>query len=38
MILGCLSLTAGVILETVTRGRLEVRRLIYLQIPVFGRP
>lgn len=37
MILACLSLTAGVILETVTRGRLEVRRLVYLQIPFFGR-
>ena len=37
MILACLSLTAGVILETVTRGRLEVRRLFYLQIPAFGR-
>lgn len=37
MILACLSLTAGVILETVTRGRLEVRRLVYLQIPIFGR-
>jgi glycosyltransferase involved in cell wall biosynthesis len=37
MILACLSLTAGVILETVTRGRLEVRRLFYLQIPASGR-
>jgi glycosyltransferase involved in cell wall biosynthesis len=36
MILACLSLTAGVILETVTRGRLEVRRLVYLQIPISG--
>ncbi len=38
MILACLSLTAGVILETVTRGRLEVRRLVYLQVPVLGGP
>lgn len=38
MILASLSLTAGVILETVTRGRLEVRRLVYLQIPAFRRP
>lgn len=37
MILACLSLTAGVILETVTRGRLEVRRLVYLQVPALGR-
>jgi glycosyltransferase involved in cell wall biosynthesis len=36
MILACLSLTAGVILETVTRGRLEVRRLVYLQVPALG--
>jgi len=35
VILASLSLTAGVILETVTRGRQEVRRLIYLQIPLF---
>lgn len=33
MILAFLSLTAGLILETVTRGRKEVRRLFYLQIP-----
>ena len=37
MILAYLSLTAGVILETVTRGRLEVRRLVYLQVPAWGR-
>ena len=37
MILASLSLTAGVILETVTRGRLEVRRLVYLQVPALGR-
>jgi glycosyltransferase involved in cell wall biosynthesis len=33
MILGFLSLTAGMVLETVTRGRREVKRLVYLQIP-----
>lgn len=32
MILSFLSLTAGLILETVTHGRKEVRRLFYLQI------
>jgi glycosyltransferase involved in cell wall biosynthesis len=36
MILASLSLTAGVILETVTRGRQEMKRLIYLQIPATG--
>jgi glycosyltransferase involved in cell wall biosynthesis len=36
MILASLSLTAGVILETVTRGRQELRRLVYLQVPFFG--
>jgi hypothetical protein len=35
MILASLSLTAGVILETVTRGRQEIRRLVYLQVPMF---
>jgi len=33
MILAFLSITAAMILETVTRGRQEVKRLIYLQIP-----
>ena len=33
MILAFLSITAGMILETVTRGRQEVKRLSYLQIP-----
>lgn len=33
MILASLSLTAGIILETVTRGRQELKRLAYLQIP-----
>jgi glycosyltransferase involved in cell wall biosynthesis len=36
MILAFLSLTAGVILETVTRGRQELKRLIYLQISPTG--
>ena len=36
MILASLSLTAGVILETVTRGRQEIRRLVYLQVQMFG--
>ena len=36
MILGCLSLTVGLVLETVTRGRQELKRLMYLQIPAFG--
>ena len=36
MLLAFLSFTAGVILETVTRGRQEVKRLIYLQIPRVG--
>jgi glycosyltransferase involved in cell wall biosynthesis len=33
MILAFLSVTAGLILETVTRGRQEMKRLVYLQIP-----
>lgn len=32
MILAFLSLTAGLVLETVTRGRQEIKRLIYLQV------
>jgi glycosyltransferase involved in cell wall biosynthesis len=35
MILASLSLTAGIILETVTRGRQELKRLAYLQIPLY---
>jgi len=35
MILASLSLTAGIILETVTRGRQELKRIAYLQIPLF---
>ncbi len=35
MILAFLNLTAGIVLETVTRGRQELKRLIYLQIPLF---
>lgn len=35
MILASLSLTAGIVLETVTRGRQELKRLVYLQVPVF---
>lgn len=33
MLLGFLSLACGLILDTVTRGRRELRRLAYLQIP-----
>jgi hypothetical protein len=33
MILAFLFVTAGLILETVTRGRKEAKRLFYLQIP-----
>jgi glycosyltransferase involved in cell wall biosynthesis len=36
MILACLSLMAGLILETVTRGRQEMKRLLYLQIARFN--
>lgn len=35
MLLASLSLTAGIILETVTRGRQELKRLAYLQIPLY---
>ena len=35
MILASLSFTAGIILETVTRGRQELKRLVYLQISAF---
>ncbi len=34
MILACLSLTSGFILDTVTRGRREMKRLFYLSLPV----
>jgi hypothetical protein len=33
MILAFLFFIAGVILETVTRGRQEIKRLLYLQVP-----
>ncbi|KQW43208.1 MULTISPECIES: glycosyltransferase family 2 protein [unclassified Roseateles] len=36
MILASLFLVAGFILETVTRGRQEIKRLLYLQIPRWG--
>jgi hypothetical protein len=31
MLLACLSIVAGLVLDTVTRGRREIKRLIYLQ-------
>ena len=34
MLLSCLSLVCGLVLETVTRGRLEAKRLAYLNIPI----
>jgi glycosyltransferase involved in cell wall biosynthesis len=34
MILACLSLTCGFILDTVTRGRREMKRLFYLSLPI----
>jgi hypothetical protein len=36
MILASLFLMAGLILETVTRGRQEMKRLLYLQIARFN--
>ncbi|MFN7024898.1 MAG: glycosyl transferase, partial [Pseudorhizobium sp.] len=33
MIMACLSLFSGLILDTVTRGRKEAKRLCYLQLP-----
>lgn len=33
MVLACISLASGVILQTVTRGRRELKRLFYLTIP-----
>jgi hypothetical protein len=38
MILASLSLASGVILQTVTRGRLEFKRLAYLLVPRFESP
>jgi glycosyltransferase involved in cell wall biosynthesis len=38
MILASLSLVCGLILQTVTRGRIEMKRLNYLSIPVRFRP
>jgi glycosyltransferase involved in cell wall biosynthesis len=38
MIVACLSFTAGVVLGSVTSGRRELRRLHYLNIPLFRRP
>jgi glycosyltransferase involved in cell wall biosynthesis len=35
MIVACLSLTAGVVLDSITTGRRELRRLHYLAIPLF---
>ena len=34
-LLSALMATAGLVLETVTRGRQEMRRLVYLQVPVY---
>jgi hypothetical protein len=33
MVIACLSLTCGLILDTVTRGRWEAKRMAYLAIP-----
>jgi glycosyltransferase involved in cell wall biosynthesis len=38
MILASLSLVCGLILQTVTRGRVEMKRLSYLSIPIRFRP
>ena len=38
MILASLSLVCGLILQTVTRGRIEMKRLNYLSIPIRFRP
>ena len=38
MVLAVLSLTTGIVLDTVTRGRREMRMLAYLQIPVEASP
>ncbi|EQD63598.1 membrane or secreted protein, partial [mine drainage metagenome] len=34
MVLAALALTTGIILDTVTRGRRELRMLVYLQHPI----
>jgi glycosyltransferase involved in cell wall biosynthesis len=34
MIMACLTFTVGLVLETVTRGRQEFKRLMYLQVPL----
>lgn len=34
MLLGCLSVVCGLVLATVTRGRIEAKRLQYLNIPI----
>jgi hypothetical protein len=36
MILASLSLTSGFVLDTVTHGRREIKRLFYLSIPPIG--
>ena len=37
VILASLSFASGVVLDSVARGRLEQKRLRYLQIPIRGR-
>ncbi|BDG75146.1 glycosyltransferase [Roseomonas fluvialis] len=37
-ILGCLSFASGLVLDTVTRGRLEAKRIAYLTIPAWQPP
>jgi hypothetical protein len=34
MLTACLSLTCGLVLDTVTRGRKESKRLAYLRVPL----
>lgn len=38
VVLAALLFTGGLVLETVTRGRHEMRRLVYLQVPCFDYP
>jgi uncharacterized membrane protein len=38
IILASLSLVCGLILQTVTRGRIEMKRLNYLAVPIRFRP
>lgn len=38
LVLSFLSLACGLILDTVTRGRIEAKRIAYLAIPAFGTP